>query len=158
MGITRRVFLSMPADDPGRARCGMVRPTRINLPMTILTCPTHTPEGDHVAEQTPLRFVSISPRLQTKSGRASSPQNLTGSSLQGRTEADLKPGVRMNWVGTGPMVSAASTFAARCSSPSRQPLLQYTFAVCFRTRSPASPIELVPEMRPRGSPSHMISG
>jgi len=34
MGITRRVFLSMPAMIPV-ARCGMVRPTRINLPMTI---------------------------------------------------------------------------------------------------------------------------
>jgi uncharacterized protein YndB with AHSA1/START domain len=104
------------------------------------------PEVTTVAEQTPLHFIFYfaAPADKVWEGFVSPESNriiFMGAEL----EADLKPGGRMNWVGTG-KDGKPTTYVhgevLECEPPK---LLRYTFALSSSGPKSRVTIELVPE-------------
>ena len=99
-----------------------------------------------MAEQTPLHFVFYfaAPPDKVWEGFVSSESNriiFTGAEL----EADLKPGGRMNWVGTGADGKRSIYVRGEVLQSAPPKLLQYTFALGSSNQVSRVTIELVPE-------------
>lgn len=99
-----------------------------------------------MAEQTPLHFVFYfaAPPDKVWEGFVSAESNriiFMGAEL----EADLKPGGRMNWVGTGTDGKRSVYVRGEVLQSEPPRLLRYTFAIGSSNKVSRVTIELVPE-------------